>query len=67
MGRRLPPSMDYTLCVHTWDGRTEEVGSWRSVDGMTMEVSGATSATQEDISSVQVRAPDGHVVLRLPK
>jgi anti-sigma factor RsiW len=67
MDRRLPPSMDYTLCVRTWDGRTEEVGSWRSVDGMTMEVSGATSATQDDISSVQVRAPDGHVVLRLPK
>jgi hypothetical protein len=67
MGRRLPPSMDYTLCVRTWDGRTEEVGSWRSVDGMTMEVSGATSATRDDISSVQVRAPDGRVVLRLPK
>ena len=67
MHKRLPPSMDYTLCVRTWDGRTEEVGSWRSVDGMTMEVSGATSATQDDISSVQVRAPDGHVVLRLPK
>ena len=67
MEERLPPSMDYTLCVRTWDGRTEEVGSWRSVDGMTMEVSGATSATQDDISSVQVRAPDGRVVLRLPK
>jgi len=67
MDKRLPPSMDYTLCVRTWDGHTEEVGSWRSVDGMTMEVSGATSATEDDISSVQVRAPDGHVVLRLPK
>jgi hypothetical protein len=67
MERRLPPSMDYTLCVRTWDGRTEEVGSWRSVDGMTMEVSGATSATRDDISSVLVRAPDGRVVLRLPE
>jgi hypothetical protein len=67
MDKRLPPSMDYTLCVRTWDGRTQEVGSWRSVDGMTMEVSGATSATQDDISSVQVRAPDGSVVLRLAK
>ena len=67
MEKRLPPSMDYTLCVRTWDGHTEEVGSWRSVDGMTMEVSGATSATRDDISSVQVRAPNGRVVLRLPK
>jgi anti-sigma factor RsiW len=67
MDKRLPPSMHYTLCVHTWDGRTEEVASWRSVDGMTMEVPAATSATQDDISSVQVRAPDGRVVLRLPK
>jgi hypothetical protein len=67
MDKRLPPSMDYTLCVRDWDGHTEKVGSWRSVDGMTMEVSGATSMTQDDISSVQVRAPDGRVVLRLPK
>jgi len=67
MDRRLPPSMDYTLCVRDWNGHTEQVGSWRSVDGMTMEVSGATSMTQDDISAVQVRAPDGHVVLRLPK
>ena len=67
MGKRLPPSMDYTLCVRDWDGHTEKVGSWRSVDGMTMEVSAATSMTPDDISSVQVRAPDGRVVLRLPK
>jgi anti-sigma factor RsiW len=67
MDKRLPPSMDYTLCVRTWDGHTEEVASWRSVDGMTMEVPAATSATRDDISSVQVRAPDGRVVLRLPK
>jgi Putative zinc-finger len=67
MPKRLPPRMDYTLCVRTWDGRLEKVGSWRSVSGMTMEVSGATSATRDDISSVQVRAPDGRVVLRLPE
>ena len=29
----LPPAVDYTLCVRTWDGRTEKVGSWRSVGG----------------------------------
>lgn len=66
MDHRLPPSMDYTLCVQTWDGRLEEVGSWKSVSGMTMEISGATSARREEISWVQVRAPNGQVVLRLP-
>jgi hypothetical protein len=66
MDHRLPPSMDYTLCVRTWDGRTEKVGSWKSVSGMTMEISGATSARREEISWVQVRGPDGQVVLRLP-
>ncbi len=66
MDRRLPPSMDYTLCVRTWDGRTEKVGSWKSVSGMEMQISGATSAKREEISWVQVRAPDGRVVLKLP-
>ena len=66
LGHRLPPSMDYTLCVQTWDGHLEKVGSWKSVTGMTMEISGATSARREEISWVQVRGPDGQVVLRLP-
>ena len=67
MDKRLPPAMDYTLCVRDWNGHTEQLASWRSVDGMTMDVPGATSMTQDDIASVQVRAPDGRVVLRLPK
>jgi hypothetical protein len=66
MERRLPPSMDYTLCVRTWDGRLERVGSWKSVNGMEMQISGATAARREEISWVLVRAPDGQVVLRLP-
>lgn len=66
MGHRLPPSMDYTLCVRTWDGRLEKVGSWKSVSGMEMQISGATAARVEEISWVQVRGPDGRVVLRLP-
>jgi hypothetical protein len=66
MGHRLPPSMDYTLCVRTWDGHTEKVGSWKSVSGMEMQISGATAARREEISWVQVRGPDGQVVLRLP-
>ena len=66
MGHRLPPSMDYTLCVRTWDGHTEKVGSWKSVSGMEMQISGATAARREEISWILVRAPDGRVVLRLP-
>jgi Putative zinc-finger len=66
MEGRLPPSMDYTLCVRTWDGRLEKVGSWKSVSGMEMQISGATAARREEISWVLVRAPDGQVVLRLP-
>ena len=66
MGHRLPPSMDYTLCVRTWDGHTEKVGSWKSVSGMEMQISGATAARREEISWILVRAPDGRVVLKLP-
>jgi hypothetical protein len=66
LDHRLPPSMDYTLCVRTWDGHTEKVGSWKSVSGMEMQISGATAARREEISWILVRAPDGRVVLRLP-
>jgi putative zinc finger protein len=66
VGHRLPPSMDYTLCVRTWDGHMEKVGSWKSVNGMEMQISGATAARREEISWILVRAPDGRVVLRLP-
>lgn len=66
MHGRLPPSMDYTLCVRTWDGHLEKVGSWRSVSGKEMEITAATAAKLEEISWVQVRGPDGRVVLRVP-
>lgn len=62
---QLPPAVDYTLFVRTRDGRTEQVGSWRSVGGRTMQLSAATAASREDIASVEVRAPDGRVVLKL--
>ncbi|HEV8055177.1 MAG TPA: zf-HC2 domain-containing protein [Nocardioidaceae bacterium] len=65
VGYQLPPTVGYTLFVRTRDGRTEQVGSWRSVGGMTMQLSAATAASREDIASVEVRAPDGRVVLRL--
>jgi Putative zinc-finger len=64
-GRNLPPEMHYTVVVRTRDGYTEEVGSWRSVSGKTMEIMTATSTPREDIYAVQVRAPNGRVVLEL--
>ncbi|MFC5177517.1 anti-sigma factor family protein [Nocardioides taihuensis] len=62
---QLPSAVDYTLYVRRRDGGTEQVGSWRSVDGTTMHLAAATSADREDIASVEVRTPDGLVVLRL--
>lgn len=64
-GAQLPPEVDYLLFVRTRDGRTEQVGSWRSVEGLTMQVSAATAASRDDIAAVEVRAPDGRVVLTL--
>jgi hypothetical protein len=61
----LPPAVDYTLFVRTRTGHTERVGSWRSVGGQTMRLTAATSTRRGDISSVEVRTPDGRVVLRL--
>ena len=65
VGYELPASVDYTLFVRTRDGRAEQVGSWRSVGGRTMHLTGGTAATPDDIESVEVRAPGGRVVLRL--
>jgi hypothetical protein len=58
-----PPS--YVLVVHTRDGRTERVGTWRAVPGRTTTLSGATAAEAEEITSVDVRTMDGKPVLRL--
>jgi Putative zinc-finger len=62
---QLPWEVDYTLFVRTRDGRTEQVGSWRSVGGATMWLMAATAASRDDIASVEVRTPDGRVVLKL--
>lgn len=61
----LPDELDYALFVTTREGRTEQVGSWRSVDGTTMKVPAATSVVRDDIATVEVRTADGRVVLRL--
>ncbi|GAA4432000.1 zf-HC2 domain-containing protein [Georgenia halophila] len=61
----LPPEVDYVLVVRTRDGETEQVGSWKSVDGATMRLAAGTAASREDIESVEVRTPGGRVVLTL--
>lgn len=61
----LPPEVDYWLVVRTREGRTEQVGSWRSVDDLTMTLAAGTATDRADIDSVEVRAPGGRVVLRL--
>jgi hypothetical protein len=60
---QLPPRVDYFIVVHREDGHTERVGSWRSLDGRTMQLTVATAAPRAEISSVEVLAPDGRVVL----
>lgn len=62
---QLPEEVDYLLFVTTREGRTEQVGSWRSVDGTTMKVPAATSVVRDDIATVEVRTADGRVVLRV--
>jgi hypothetical protein len=61
----LPPEVDYILTVRTRDGQTEQVGSWTSVDGRTLRFAAGTAAHAADIASVEVRTPDGRVVLQL--
>lgn len=61
----LPPEVDYDLVVRTREGRTEHVGSWRSVAGREMHIMAATARTPAELASVEVRTTDGRVVLRL--
>jgi Putative zinc-finger len=61
----LPPSVTYGLFVRTRDGRTEEVGTWRSLEGRTMRLTAATAAPRQDIASVEVRTAKGRPVLEL--
>ena len=59
-----PHAPTYTLYVRTRDGKTQEVGTWRSVEGRTMQLSAATASRRQDIASVEVRTADGRAILR---
>ncbi len=62
---RLPPSVTYRLFVRTRDGRSEQVGTWRSLEGRTMRITAATATPRSDIASVEVRTARGRPVLEL--
>ena len=61
----LPRRVTYALFVRTRDGRTEQVGTWRSLEGRTMRLTAATSTPRANIASVEVRTTDGRPVLHL--
>ena len=63
----LPPSVTYALVVHTRDGRTERVGTWRAIHGRRMHFTAGTSAPARDITSVEITLANGRPVLRLPQ
>jgi hypothetical protein len=55
----------YALVVHTSDGRSQRVATWRGLPGATMHLSAATAALSSDIRSVDVVQVDGSPVLDL--
>ena len=58
-----PPRVTYTIVVRTRDGHTEQVGTWRSLEGRTMRLTAATASKRQDIAAVEVRTADGRPVL----
>jgi hypothetical protein len=55
----------YSLVVHTRDGRTEQVATWKSLPGKTMRLAAATATSRSDITSVEMRTSNGDPVLEL--
>ncbi len=61
-----PVPSAYALVVHTREGGIEQVATWKGLPGRTMRLTGATATGRADITSVEVRASDGRVMLTLP-
>jgi hypothetical protein len=55
----------YTLVVHTRDGGSEQVASWKGLPDKPVHITGATAATADEITSVQVQTADGRPVLEI--
>ncbi|TNM46025.1 hypothetical protein FHP29_03535 [Nocardioides albidus] len=62
---RIADRTTYVLVVRSADGRSQQVGTWRSERGQEVHVTMATSVATDDIASVEVRTEDGYSVLRL--
>jgi hypothetical protein len=58
-------SGSYALVVHTTDGRSQRVATWRGLPGKTMHLTAATAAPTSDISSVSVVHLGGAAVLNV--
>jgi hypothetical protein len=57
-------SRTYALVVHTRDGRSERVASWRVLPNRITTVVGASAARTSDITSVDIRSDSGRPVMR---
>jgi hypothetical protein len=55
----------YGLFVVNRDGKAEQVGTWRALDGRTTRLTAGTAETRDDIASVEIRTADGRPVLQL--
>ena len=55
----------YALVVHTTDGGTEQVATWKGLPGKTMHVTGATALTTDQIRDVEVQDAAGDTLLEL--
>ncbi|MCW2821893.1 MAG: putative rane protein [Marmoricola sp.] len=62
-----PHTVTYTLLVKTTDGHTEQVSTWRPLEGRETRLTAATAARRQDIASVEVRTADGRPVLELSR
>ena len=51
--------------MHTRDGGTEQVATWKGLPGRTMRVTGATALTTDQIASVEVQDATGRTLLSL--
>jgi hypothetical protein len=55
----------YALVVHTADGRSEQVATWRGTPGRTMHLTASTASSLGKIRSVDLTWADGTPVARL--
>ena len=55
----------YVLVVRSADGRSEQVGTWRTAPGEEVHVTMATSLAPAEIATVEVQTATGYSVLRL--